>query len=169
MPNTETENTVKRITFRLSPKLFAQATEYVEERKVREPKYSLNDFCLEAVDAVSSKSSPLGRYRRILGVGKQELRAAFSEAELNMIMDACNGIALWYEMGERPFVVTQPGQVIAVNVGDAIQLNQLDKKWGVAPELPAKIAALSVPAQYALADLIERFWEQPQSSVMELL
>lgn len=169
MAETETESDVKRITFRLSPDLYAQVTQFVAGRRAREPKYSLNDFCLEAVDVLSNRESPVNRYRQILAVGKQDVRATFSEAELNCIMDSCNGLALWYEMGERPFVIVKPGDVIALNVADSIRLESLGAKWKVGPELPAKISGLSIPAQYALADLVERFWADPQAGVMELL
>lgn len=152
-------DTTIRTTFRLTPELHAQASAYVEGRRSRDPKFSLNDLFLEAVDILTRRESPLGRYYLILKAGRLELRTAFSPAELNLIMDSCNGLALWYELSERPQVIIQPGRMIAANVEDSIRHNGLDKKWGV-PRLglSAKILDLSIPAQYALADLIERFW-----------
>ncbi len=167
------EPNVKRITFRLRPELYAQAQEYLDYRRAKEPKYSLNDLCLEAVGVITSPTSPLARFRMILDVGKRELRAALSESELNLIMDSCNGLAMWYhmgEMGDRPFIITAPGQMIAHNVYDSIALNGLDEKWSVDKSLPDKVAALSIPAQYALADLVERFWDNPEArSAIEML
>lgn len=170
MPETETETDIKRITFRLSPELYQQAQLYLAGRRAREPKYSMNDLCLEAVETLTNPRSQLTRYRDLLAFGRLTLRQAFSEAELNLVMDACNGFALWFELGEGRRILTQPGRMIAIEVEDSVRLNGLDAKWKVnGPELVGKLNGLDLPAQYALADLIERFWEDPQATVMQLL
>lgn len=155
----------KRITFRLPPDLFAQVTQYVEQRRDRDPKFSLNDLCLEAMHAVTDQSAPLARYRDLLSAGRATLREQFSENELNLIMDSCNGLAIWYEIGEYRRTAANPGNIIAFNVHDSIRLNQLDQKWRIkdGAALVKKIDALDFPAQYALVDLIERFWDNCQS------
>lgn len=155
----------KRITFRLPPDLFAQVTQHVAMRRSRDAKYSLNDLCLEAMRAVTDQSAPLARYQDLLAAGRATLRNTFAENDLNLIMDSCNGLAIWYEIGEYRRTASQPGNIIALNVHDSIRLNQLDEKWHVedGAALVKKIDSLDFPAQYALVDLIERFWDDCRS------
>lgn len=160
----------KRITFRLSEDLFTQVTGYVDRKKKNDPKYSLNDACIEALESLTNPGSPHNRYRNLLAFGRFTLRDHFTEAELNLIMDSCNGFMIMIDLGEGR-ILTQPGQAIALNVSDSIRLDRLDEKWGVdGKALVSKIAELDLPAQYALVDLIERFWDDPNTgSAISLL
>lgn len=158
-------STLKRITFRLPDELFAQVIQHVESKRVGDAKYSLNDLCTEAVRAVTDPSAPLARYQSLLAAGRDTLRRTFAENDLNLIMDSCNGLAIWYEIGEYKRTASNPGSMIALNVHDSIRLDNLAEKWSVADgaALVHKIDTLDFPAQYALVDLIERFWADCRS------
>jgi hypothetical protein len=152
---------MKRITLRLSDEAHAAAKrEYQEERK-KHPSidglYSFHDFLLERIN---------GRTLRDLMVyGREELRH-FSEAELNLIRDACNG----HGMSVSLMGAVNASRGIALNVYDSIRLNRYDKKWDVDEgRVMSKINALSPVGLLALQDDILRFWGEitPGADVSE--
>lgn len=76
-----------------------------------------------------------------------------TEPEWHLIFDAMNGT--WTQDSAQLL----SGAVLA-NVADAIHLDGLDKKWLVdGPALVAKLTWMDYPAQVALVDACERFWE----------
>lgn len=76
-----------------------------------------------------------------------------TEPEWHLIFDAMNGTITWDS------AQMLSGSVLA-NVQDGIALDGLDKKWLVdGTALVAKLGRLEYPAQVALVDACERFWE----------
>ncbi len=168
------DTTTERITFRLTDELQERINQYVAGRQQTDPKYSKNDACIEALEALTSEASPITRYRDLLGYGYQAIRDKFSDNELNLILDSCNGLSLLMEMTPNRYVFLQPGSSIALNVHDSIVQNELAKKWRVPDEdaagLVERLRKLGIVEQYALVDLIERFWANPNiATVRELL
>jgi hypothetical protein len=76
-----------------------------------------------------------------------------TEPEWHLIFDAMNGTITWDS------AQMLSGSALA-NVQDGIALDELDKKWLVyGTALVAKLGRLEYPAQVALVDACERFWE----------
>lgn len=93
-------------------------------------------------------------YKRTL----EHLKGKFSEAELKLLCDSMNGMALSSQLA---------GQHIGLSVADAMRLDALDTKWKVDAEtLNAKIAALC-PFECAVLELwVARFWGDPMRDPM---
>ena len=96
-------------------------------------------------------SGDLSRYYRLLAEARPALRERFSQAEISLILDACNG---WMMDVASP-------SYIWMEVADAIRLNGLDQKWEVANtvELVLRLRQLSTLESIALADAITRWWQ----------
>jgi hypothetical protein len=91
------------------------------------------------------------RYYLLLEIGLDGL--GLTEAEACLICDALNGTWL-----EDPTI-----RLSWAEVADACRLDHLDEKWAVDGDaLVAKLRALSLLQQYALADAVERFWQTPE-------
>ncbi len=91
----------------------------------------------------------LDRYLHLLSDRRNHLRPSFSNEELGLMVDACNG-AIWY---------AHSIQHLPLEIADAIELDRLDEKWGVdGAGLVAKLKALDLLSLCALVDGIERFW-----------
>jgi hypothetical protein len=93
----------------------------------------------------------LDRYYLALRYARAELREILSGDEVAAIVDNLNGVWMMpAEVGVR---------LIWANVEDGIDLEQLDKKWGIdGAALVAKLKALNFIQSAALADAVERFW-----------
>lgn len=101
----------------------------------------------------------LERYYYLLDVELRGLRGRFSPGELSLLADLVNG---WYI---DPPSIGSLG-LLALEVQDGIDLERLDKKWGVDPEqLMDKIRSLSYAQSAALLDALDRWWgQQPSES-----
>lgn len=80
----------------------------------------------------------------------------YTQAELNLICDALNGV--WLASGADSRLPI--GQTIAIEVSDACELNGLHTKHDVPhwKELVARIAESSYADKIALVDFVEHFW-----------
>jgi hypothetical protein len=88
-----------------------------------------------------------GLYRRTL----HDMRGRFARAELLLMVDVCNG--LWLTPGFA-------GQHMEAQVTDGIDLDALDKKWGVEKKtILGKLAALSTWEAACLEMWICGFWK----------
>lgn len=90
----------------------------------------------------------LDRYYTLL----QRAMPKFSEPEASLIVDALNG------------TLSEPhtAHLLWAEIDDAIQLDQLDKKWGVdGPALVQRLRSLSPFEAMAVVDAAERFWLSP--------
>lgn len=95
-------------------------------------------------------SGDLSRYYRLLAEVRIMLRERLSQAELALILDACNG---WM------MDIASPAY-LWMEVADAIRLNGIDKKWEVeaGSDLVQRLRNLSILESIALADAIARWW-----------
>lgn len=93
----------------------------------------------------------LERYYQAIAHEKKYLLSGFSEGELNLIMDACNG---WPASPE-----VNP-QLLWAGVSDAIDMDGLAEKWSVAdaPGFIQRLRALTPIQQFALHDALMQFW-----------
>jgi hypothetical protein len=83
----------------------------------------------------------------------------FSEAEWNLMRDACNS---WASIAEPPEIASQG---LPLQIADAIEFERLDVKWQVGKQsLIAKLRALTPLQAIATLDAIERYWRVDQSS-----
>lgn len=108
----------------------------------------------------------LTRYFETLRRSAGALREALSEGEVSLILDALNGVGMMDEHSPA---------FIPHEIKDAIDIDRLDRKWGVdGASLVAKLSAMSYAQLCALADAAERYWERvgrgeqlPASSALE--
>lgn len=123
----------------LAPKIEPGAAEFLQKGFV-----SLNAAAVWWLEA-----APLLHAR---GLG--EMRGVFSEAELNLILDALNGCALLVAGGGG-----LSGQYVLFEVADAMALNQYDEKWGVeAAPLLARLRTLTHFQRVALELWAAQLW-----------
>lgn len=91
------------------------------------------------------------RYYRLLADTRRVLRDQFTEPELALLCDACNG-----------WCILSPEDCRSIDhqVADACRLDRLHEKWGVADplNLVARLRGLTLLEAVALCDAIERFW-----------
>jgi len=86
-------------------------------------------------------------YRR----GLAELKGRFTGPELSLLLDALNGLYL------TPILL---GQHLVASATDGIQLDRLDKKWGVEPEsFLQKLDSLSFFEKACLEIWLRAYWE----------
>jgi len=86
----------------------------------------------------------------------------FSEGEAALICDALKD----YQLDKN---INQIGLIWA-DLEDSIQINQLDKKWGVnGQELIHKCQSLTPCQVFAVADAVEKFWFKRESNPQEKL
>lgn len=86
-------------------------------------------------------------YRR----GLADLKGQFSGPELSLLLDALNGLYL------TPILL---GQHLVASATDGIQLDRLDKKWGVEPEsFLQKLDSLSFFEKACLEIWLRAYWE----------
>lgn len=77
----------------------------------------------------------------------------FSEAQWNLLRDACNG---WATTMEAPETLAQG---LAIQVEDSIDFNQLDQKWRVdGKELVNALKVLKPIQSIAVIEAIECYW-----------
>ena len=101
------------------------------------------------------------RYLSIMAYERRELRPQFNAQECGLILDACNGVAFFDSFSVRLF---------PDGVRDAIEMDELDKKWKVdGSALLAKLDAITFSQRMTLVDAVQRWWnrttepgEQPQ-------
>jgi hypothetical protein len=91
----------------------------------------------------------LGRYFWLLGQSLPD----FSEAEWNLLRDACNG---WATTSEPPEILVQG---LKLQVADVIANDFLDSKWQVDKDMLAEKLHKLTPLQaIAVVESIERWW-----------
>lgn len=126
-------------------------------------KYSISmpEHITAAMDARSAEGGDgrstviwrsLARYLAILNRAKTELRGQFSREECGLILDACNGVA---------FMDTISIQLLPENIVDAIDMDGLDKKWGVeGSSLVQKMRTMTYADKVAAVDAISVWWDR---------
>lgn len=122
---------------------------------------SLKDEVLESVDSRGERgeanrsgviSRDLDRYYDALKRARVELRKKLSEAEIAAIIDNLNGV--W--MAETVSIT-----LLYANIEDAIELEELDKKWKIdGLALVEKLRSMSFIELCALTDAVERWWNR---------
>ncbi len=99
----------------------------------------------------------LRRYFDLVDEARVQLRQKFTDNELRLVLDACNGM-------------TGHPQLMWAEVYDAIQLHQTDIKWQVDGSIVVqKVRALSNLELYALEEAIQRFWAHTDLVEMDAL
>lgn len=94
------------------------------------------------------------RYIGLLSAARRELRAQLTESECALILDACNGTAYMDMVSVR---------LLPEGVADAIELDGLDRKWGVdGTSLMVKLRATTLTQRMALVDGLQRWWGNPE-------
>lgn len=89
----------------------------------------------------------LDRYYALLAREYQTLR--LTEAEENLVRDACNGTQ-WDVFATA---------LVWAAVDDGIRVDHLDQKWGVnGPALVQRLRMMTVGQSIAVVDAVERFW-----------
>lgn len=105
------------------------------------------------VELARTANRALERYFHILGERRRRLKDSLTQAELSLLVDACNGIVWW----DAECIKLLPREI-----EDAIMLNKLDEKWDVDEQaLLARLKELDLLALCALMDWVERFWSGP--------
>jgi len=111
-----------------------------------------------------SLSRLIGRYSYILYAHRAELHSKFSDNELSLILDSCNGVAFMEIVSMR---------LLWANIADGIDIDQLDDKWEVdGAALVDKLRSLSLMENIAMVDAIKCWWnrvgngEQPEYAEM---
>lgn len=98
----------------------------------------------------------LSRHYSLLATAKQELRERFSDEELNLVMEACNG-----------WMVQSHIHYLWAEVANAIRLKKLDEVWGVRSpdELVGRLRELHLYELIAMEDAILTFWHDANSTL----
>ena len=90
---------------------------------------------------------------------RARIKQIFSPSELSLMIDCMNGTILTPSLA---------GQIIGLNVSDAIELDSLDEKWGVPKGgIIEKLDALSIPETMHLEIWCQGFWEQQPDTTLE--
>lgn len=88
----------------------------------------------------------------LLRLGLSEITGMFTQDEIYLIADICNGY--WYR-------VVNPIHQLLINVSDGIQLEALDKKWGVDKKaLLGKLADLSQFQAHVILTTVIQCWHR---------
>lgn len=113
-------------------------TAEIEKRKSI-PRDNMNAAILEMLE----------RYTYMLQRSLPVLRETFSEKEMSLIADSCNGTM--FQAWSVP--------LLYANIEDSIKLDGLDEKWGIdGVALLSGLRGLDLAATFALVDAVERFW-----------
>lgn len=116
---------------------------------------------LQKVDARGENRSAtisrdLERYYTLLQRALKQV--SFTVEEACLLADALNGI----------LIDANTVQLLWANVSDAVSLDRLDQKWGVDGQaLVEKLRGLNDIQAMAVADAVERFWEEPEGDIKE--
>ena len=131
---------------------------------------------LELVDKLKSFSPDslrantitiIERYFEIIKKGRREVRKTFSDNELALIADICNGTSF------EPFRTVLEYNVILIQYEDAAEIygkhynKKWQKKWQV-DDLTDKLSSLSKLGQIGLIDVIDSFWNGEYLSVADV-
>jgi hypothetical protein len=93
----------------------------------------------------------LRNHDKLLCLGLNEIRGMFTQDEICLIADACNGY--WYSPDN-------PKLQLFLEVSDGIELNGLDEKWDVEKkELLRKLASLSQFHAHAVLAVVIKCWD----------
>ncbi len=119
------------------------------------PDYEIEKLLLQRGDNPSIVGlRDLRRYYSLLNHYLLELNLTTDEA--NLICEALKD----YRLEEDP----ERGRVIWKQINNAIQQEQLDRKWKVNSTLIVKLKAMTHFQSFALVDAVERYWVWEQSS-----
>lgn len=107
-------------------------------------------------DDASSRSAVIdrhmSRYFDMLARARRELRQLFTDGETALIVDTLNGTG---------FFDTMAIYMVRYEVADAIEMDQLDRKWQVdADALLTKLANLTDAQSLALVDSVTLWWNR---------
>lgn len=110
----------------------------------------------ESGDLSATALRDLERYYALLARGVPQ----FSRNEAMLLADVLNGtLSEPHTMG-----------LLWAEVDDAIRYDGIDRKWGVqGADLIDTLRSLSLAECYAIVDVIERAWLQPERDVAEVL
>lgn len=104
----------------------------------------------------------LDRYFSLMDRARRELRSILSDKEIGLILDALNGTG---------FFDTFSIYFVGMEITDAINMDELDKKWEVdGAALKQKMEVLTDAQKVALVDAVGVWWnrvaqgEQPEHS-----
>jgi len=104
------------------------------------------EYVLEAAESV---------YRRFV----VDMKKAFSQPELKLIIDAYNGHMLTARFA---------GQGLSLGIQDSIKYDGLDSKWEIDGDaLVGKIQALSLPEKMLMEAWAKGYWEQHPAQTLE--
>ena len=105
-----------------------------------------SEYILEATAAVAKRMAA-------------RIKSVFPDQEMQLMIDCMNGTILSPQIA---------GQIISLNVSDAIDLDGLDKKWGVGKaEIMGKLESLTLPELMHLEVWCQGFWEQQPNVKLE--
>lgn len=94
----------------------------------------------------------LARYLALINRSKADMHKRFDRQECGLILDACNDVA---------FIDTVSIQLLPESVEDAIEMDQLDQKWGVSGAgIMGKLKALTYTERMAMVDSIQLWWDR---------
>lgn len=118
------------------------------------------------VAALTKKGAPptsyriaetLGLFEYLQSVALDEMRNGFTESEILLIADACNGFGYIWRM--------HPKQQLALEVQEAIEFDALDEKWGVDKEsLLNKLDYISEFHAHTILVTLEKCWDRRRES-----
>lgn len=124
----------------------------VKKYSINAPEHIIAAFDARGEDRSNAIWTNLARYLAILNRTKLDLAKRFNEKECGLILDACNGVA---------FMEPVSIQLLPENVVDAIEIDQIDRKWEVdSTELVTKLKALSFAERMVVVDSIQLWWNR---------
>lgn len=101
-------------------------------------------------ELAQTAATALERYFYLLANRRGELRGQFSDSELGLLCDACNG---------SRYGVASNVKHLPIGIEDAVKLDRLDQKWEIdGAALVSKLKELDLLSLCTLVDGIERFW-----------
>lgn len=141
----------RRLLADIAARYKAQVTHLLDDELFAVAADSVDDYLQRRRDA-----RDLERYRDLVRDALDRLH--FTRGEAALICDANNGLGS-FDLHDRH--QQTEWKWWRSNVVDAIRLNQLDEKWGVATDaLLTKLNSLSLTELAAVADAVEKFWDQ---------
>lgn len=125
----------------------------VETIKTINPNNSLRGNTITAIE----------RYLELIKVGRREVRKTFTDNELMLLADICNGTSF------EPFGMILENNGILMQYDDTVDIygEQYNEKWQV-KDLSEKLLNFSKLGQIALIEVVETFWNGKYESVADV-
>lgn len=103
----------------------------------------------------------LRNHEKLLCLGLHEVQGMFTQGEICLIADICNGC--WY-------MVENPKHQLIIEVSDGIELEALDAKWEVdKTALLVKLASLSQFQAHVIFSTVIRCWDKSDNADNNLI